>query len=246
MKQATYSWPAFGKILPDLVAFIVGLGTAWYLDWQTTDLVWSLWLCSLVLGYLTILSTIGAGVCVGIKALTHEDFKPTQRLPAVLIGAGVALFFLGFFSIHFCGFHAGHAAFLSHFFPINGLNDNAFSFNPFSLWKEVFKHILPIYGVFLIPTIIAERRHVFAALISAVKATRDNLQKPNIQAMLPSAKDPKKSIGDPFTRPYINVIRMHILIFFFAFSQMLKVQPFIVYTVVYCVYFFPWTAFKKE
>ena len=39
------------RILPDVLAFMLGLGVARWLRWPTTDLVWSLWLSSLVLGY---------------------------------------------------------------------------------------------------------------------------------------------------------------------------------------------------
>jgi hypothetical protein len=41
----------FSRVFPDLLAFIMGLGVAWFLKWETTDLVWSLWLWSLALGY---------------------------------------------------------------------------------------------------------------------------------------------------------------------------------------------------
>ncbi len=247
LSQTAWQRPSFGRILPDLVAFTIGLGTAWYLDWQTADLVWSLWLCSLVLGYLTILSTIGAGVYLGARMLFHEESPKKKRLPAILIGSAVALFLLAFFSFHFCGFHSGHATFLSFFFPLKELPKNAFAdsfMNPFLLWKTVFKHLLPVYGLFLIPTIIAERQYVFANLIAAVKAVQAGPSQGGPLGLIAPGKGGKKGPGDPFFRPYINVIRMHILIFFFAFSQMLKVNPFFIYSVVYFVYFFPWTAFR--
>ncbi len=72
MSQAVYQWPAFRKILPDVAAFAFGLGIAFVLRWKTTDLVWSLWLGSLVLGYLTILSTIG---CRGITRWARERME---------------------------------------------------------------------------------------------------------------------------------------------------------------------------
>jgi hypothetical protein len=53
-------------------------------------------------------------------------------------------------------------------------------------------------------------------------------------------KGGEKPVQDVFARPYINVIRMHLLIFFFAACYALKVESFLVYTVVYAVYFFPW------
>ena len=42
------------------------------------------------------------------------------------------------------------------------------------------------------------------------------------------------------SQPYFNVIRMHLLIFFF-FCYALKLHSFFVYAVVYSVYFFPWS-----
>ena len=39
---------------PDVLAFAGGLGVAWWAKWQTRDLVWSLWLSSLVVGYATL------------------------------------------------------------------------------------------------------------------------------------------------------------------------------------------------
>jgi hypothetical protein len=47
------------------------------------------------------------------------------------------------------------------------------------------------------------------------------------------------------TGPYKNVIRMHLLIFFFAFCHFLKVDSFPIYTVVYFVYFFPWGGIRS-
>ena len=249
MSRAAYQWPTLGRVLPDVAAFAIGLGTAWLLEWKTTDLVWSLWLGSLVLGYLTILSTVAAGVYIGIMAICHAEFPRKHRLPAVLIGSAAALFFLGFFSLHFCGFHAGHAIFLSSFFPVAGLPTSAFSdafMNPLLLWRIVFRHLLTVYGVFLIPAVIAERGHVFASITAAVKAVRGGIPKHSLQEFMQSGKGRDKAMRDPFIRPYVNVIRMHILIFFFALSYMLKAESFFVYAVVYLAYFFPWKAFRKE
>jgi hypothetical protein len=246
---AHYQWPELRRVWPDLVAFALGLGLAWALHWTTTDLVWSLWLGSLVLGYLTILSTIGGGVYMGIKAITHPDFPRKHVLTAILIGSGVALFMLGFFSLHFCGFHAGHAGFLSIFFPLKGLPERVFFdafMNPFLLWKMAFQHVLPVYGLFLIPAIIAERKYVFASLLDFVREVRVGMNKPTPQDLAQSVRGGRGSSRDPFLRPYLNVVRMHLLIFFFAFCHLLKVDSFLVYAAVYFVYFFPWKAITKE
>jgi hypothetical protein len=46
--------------------------------------------------------------------------------------------------------------------------------------------------------------------------------------------------------PYRNVMRMHFLIFFFAFAYFMHLDNFFVYTVVYAAYFFPWRLLTKQ
>jgi hypothetical protein len=234
--------------LPDIVAFGMGLGLAWFLKWTTTDLVWSLWLCSLVLGYLTILSAIGAGAYTGIAAIRHKDFKKAHRLPAVLMGIPMGLFLLSFFSLHFCGFHAGHSVFLGHFFPVEGMPKQGFGeafMNPPLLWALVFQHLMKPYGLFLIPAIIAERRHVFLPLIQ-VAAANTALKDYPVGRTKEKPGGKTHPLGEAMARPYINVVRMHLLIFFFAISHaLIQVDSFPIFAVVYAVYFFPWHKIKK-
>lgn len=241
--------PLFLRIFPDVLAFGIGLGLAYFLEWETKDLVWSLWLCSLVLGYLTLLSAIGGGAYIGLQVIRHEDFKTENFIPVVIGGILTGLFFLGFFSLHFCGFHAGHSVFLMHSFPVAGMPDQGFGeafMNPPLLWFQVFKYLMLPYGIFLIPALIAERKHVFSPLIKAVK-TVTNVDSPGrLTGLLKKSKDKKKNpLGDAMGRPYINVVRMHCLIFFFAFCYAMKLDSFLVYAVVYSVYFFPWGEMKK-
>lgn len=242
------------RVLPDILAFGIGLGAAYFLKWNTTDLVWSLWLSSLVLGYLTLLSAICGGAYLGLHAVRSKELKQTQRMPMILIGAAGGLFLLGFFSVHFCGFHAGHSVFLRQFFPVDGMPSDGFGkafMNPPLLWLLVFQHLMVPYGLFLIPAIIAERQHVFSPLISAVKAVRmgtnaDGMAAEGVEE--PEGKPGKKRnpLGDAMGRPYRNVVRMHLLIFFFAFCHAVKVDSFLVFTVVYVVYFFPWGEVKRS
>jgi hypothetical protein len=102
------------------------------------------------------------------------------------------------------------------------------------------------YGLFLIPAIIAERKHVFKPLISAVNSVRENDSINFGESSQNKKKRRTEFMGDAMKRPYVNVVRMHLLIFFFAFAYFLKIDSFIVFTVVYFVYFFPWSEFKKE
>jgi hypothetical protein len=48
-----------GNPVWDLCGFAIGLWLAWALDWQTRDLVWGLWLSSLVIGYASIVYGLG-------------------------------------------------------------------------------------------------------------------------------------------------------------------------------------------
>ncbi len=239
-------------VLPDLLAFVLGLAVAYFLKWETRDLVWSLWLGSLVLGYLTVLSTIGAGAYLGLCVLRQEGLSRRQRRVALVAGTAACVFFLTFFSFHFCGFHAGHSVFLGHFFPLEGLKSEGFIkafMNPPLLWALVFRHLMVPYGLFLIPALIAERKVVFGPLLLAFEKAREaRLASGALQeaAACQAQSLAKQPLGELMRRPYQNVIRMHLLIFFFGFCHMAKVSSFVVYAAVYFVYFFPWGAFRRS
>jgi hypothetical protein len=64
--------------------------------------------------------------------------------------------------------------------------------------------------------------------------------------------EPGRDKPHPMAKPafdpggaYVNVIRMHLLIFFFAGASFAGLESFVVYAVVYAVYFFPW-RFAKD
>ena len=241
--------PAWKTVWPDLLAFALGLAIAWRFNWKTSDLVWSLWLGSLILGYLTLLATIAAGIVIGIFVISRPAFPVKYRLPALLAGLAAALFLLGFFSLHFGAFHSIHAGFVSVFFPLTDLKPEVFFdcfLNPVRLLAMAFRHVAPLYGAFLVPAILAERAHVFSAVGLALQVLREN------QAGIPgtgwfapgSAR--QLALRDPFIRPYLNVIRMHLLIFFFGACHILRIESFAVFAAVYAVYFFPWGAFFPE
>lgn len=241
--------PLWRRILPDAIAFVLGLGAAWYLKWEATDLVWSLWLSSLVLGYLTLLSALAGGAFICLRE-RRAATVPTQDTPCQRAGLGRAVFLLVFFSIHFCGFHAGHSILLQEFFPLEILPDDGFGqafINPPLLWWMVFTTLIVPYGIFLLPAILAERHHVFSPLIQAVRTappvavtdSRGDDGQPGRKVR------PDPLMHDAMTRPYLNVMRMHLLIFIFAFFGTLDVESFLAYAVVYFVYFLPWAEFTR-
>jgi hypothetical protein len=202
---------------PDAVAFVVGLGLAWWLHWQTSDLVWSLWLSSLCVGYTMIVWAIFRPV-IGVVGEARSNGGP----PLALAGIGGffflgALFLLAFFTVHFGGFHFVHSVFLNSFFPVQ---PGQKGFPGLAVYGEVFRR----YWMWLPVAFLAERATF-------------QLRQPNPRAALS---------GDVMMTPYKNVIRMHLLIFFFAFASFAHLDNFAIYAAVYAVYFFPWRLLRRD
>lgn len=87
--------------------FLYTLGLAYWQSWTATDIVWSMWFASLVSGYAVILCNI-----FGRAADSAREAAGAAG------GLGSRLFLLGFFSVHFIGFHFGHSQVMWGFFPL--------------------------------------------------------------------------------------------------------------------------------
>jgi len=217
---------------PDALAFAIGLAVAWWARWSAGDLIWSLWLASLVVGYATIVWMIVQPGCEFVRVAWRERMMFTGNPRAVaafvallLVGVG---FFLAFFTVHFGGFHYVHSQILISFFPIDTGHGRATDAN-MATYVEVFRRYWPF-----LPSAFIAHREAF-------------LRKPLILAPakpLPQIRDSKK-ISSVFSEPYRNVIRMHMLIFFFFFAHFARLENFAVYAVVYAVYFFPWRLVRR-
>ena len=201
----------------DMIAFCIALGLAYFLKWKTSDLVWSLWLSSLVIGYLTILTIIFGRI--------YKDIGKGGAL-AKVIPSG--LFQMFFFFFHFGVFHLVHAMFLKGFFPLEAGNSQ-FEVAPDASVGGIGAILIETtsrYGIFLVPAIIAQR-------LDLLKPFRK-------EASVESSKD-------SFAAPYKNVIKMHMLIIFFCACSFFKLEHFLVYAAVYTVYFFPlWSLVKRR
>ncbi|HEY5551470.1 MAG TPA: DUF6498-containing protein [Opitutaceae bacterium] len=209
-----------GNPIWDLCGFAIGLGLAWTLDWQTRDLVWGLWLSSLVIGYLSIV----LGILGGINRMVVDNHPIGW-----LIGLGGGMFMLAFFTVHFGGFHFVHSVFLNQFFPISP--ETTGSFGP---GASGYFLVLANYWPWLFAAALAER----AVLAKAWRGIVPN--------------EPRKDKPHPMAKPgfnpgaaYVNVVRMHLLIFFFAGVAFAGIESFAIYAVVYAVYFFPWSLTKE-
>ncbi len=197
---------------PDLLAFVGGLLLAWFGHWQTKDLVWSLWLSSLLVGYAMIVWDI-FGTPVGVlSAASAAGAFPGRMLGGGLVFAG-RLFLLAFFTVHFGMFHFVHSVFLNGFFPVM---EGKHGFPGLAIYLQV----LADYWPFVLVAAVAER-----------------------QAFRRGSLMMK---GGGLAAPYKNVVRLHLLIFFFAFAHFAHLESFAIYAVVYAVYFFPWRMMKSD
>lgn len=189
----------WARAWPDALAFVLGLGIAGLSGWNTGDLVWSLWLSSLVVGYSMIVWTI--------------FIAGRPNLGRILVGLPI----LAFFTVHFGMFHFVHSMFLAHFFPPGG-NPLAYSGNGPDVAPGLYLEVFSRYWFWVPVAFLAERA-----------------------AFRRSAAPGFPAHGNAMFAPYKNVIRLHLLIFFFAFTRYAGLENYYIYAVVYAVYFFPWS-----
>jgi hypothetical protein len=228
---------------PDALAFALGLGVARLAGWTTADLVWSLWLSSLVVGYATIVWTIARpamDIARGIsrdRALTQQVLR--EHRGATIVGASAlllgGLFMLAFFTLHFGGFHYVHSQFLYTFFPLDAGESGRVGMADMAAYIDVAQR----YWLFLPSAFLAER-----AGFLRPEPLKDDLSVTATAIAARKAANARRVSGA--MAPYRNVVRMHGLIFFFAFAHFARVDSFLVYAVVYAVYFFPWRLVKKQ
>jgi hypothetical protein len=220
----TSSWP-------DAVAFAIGLAVAWWTRWSAGDLVWSLWLSSLVVGYATIIWAIVQPAGELFQAARRDRvFNGHPRSLAALVGfliLGVG-FFLAFFTIHFGGFHYVHSQILISFFPIEAGHGRSTDAN-MATYVEIARRYWPF-----LPSAFIAHRAAFTRNPFSIDARG-----------WPADMAQSKSLGRLFSEPYRNVMRMHMLIFFFFFAHFAKLENFAVYAVIYAVYFFPWRLVRR-
>jgi len=265
-----------------LVLFGLTAAMALVSNWSTTDLVWSLWISSLTVGYSLILTSIvgtlvngsavafvspragalarqGArgqlpsgcaalpmNVFIAIVCLATIGLKPVgglvlavvavssalavagvvrgragweflpdpeRGLARVVIALPAALFMLAFFTVHFGMFHFVHGLFLNGFFPlVGGAPFRRSGGQVFSLVGACAREALVRYWPFVAASALSRVPTYLAAF--------------------------RTTDGSMMVTPYLNVIRMHVMIFVFAFLGAAGLQSYGLYPLL-IVYFLP-------
>ena len=138
--------PLWFQVFLGLFSFLATLMLAVAQQWQVTDLVWSLWISSLMLGYGYLLTGILSRALRGVDGLGEPWGKAMHALnlseniswPLVVLGA---LFMVAFFSVHFIMFH----------------------FVTFCVFESLLPHI---WRWDWLPALPANRRHLHCALLA--------------------------------------------------------------------------------
>jgi hypothetical protein len=145
-----------------------------------------------------------------------------------------AVFLLAFFTFHFGLFHFVHSAFLQGFFPLGG--GKGFPNG------EVYRTVLQDYWWFVPVALLAERR-AFRLVPLPPEPPPRSVRADDIAQR--KARNARLGLGEGVMAPYQNVIRLHLLIFFFAAAHFARLDHFLVYAVVYAAYFFPWRLLRR-
>jgi hypothetical protein len=209
----------------DMLLFGATVATAYLMNWSAMDLVWGLWISSFTVGYsfilLTVLkmlvtcdtSALSSGNKTSINAPAPE---PECTVLSFLCTIPSAAFFLGFFTFHFGMFHLAHGSILNDFFQL---------VDPARFGLKGKAPADPVFIIELIRTAIVEYWPFIA--LSALSRTREYraafFGRPDAAAMF---------------MPYVNVIRMHVMIFVFAFMNKLGLDRVALYPLL-IMYFFP-------
>jgi hypothetical protein len=265
------------ETIRDLLSFAATVSIAAWQGWAAKDIIWGLWISSLMIGYSFLVTMIlssyirgsvpmnnnmrGKNIADPVKA---KKYSPVVMNIAIVIAAfmflgpksGTAwlvllictlfsalniivsgdgktgsrsvgsiflqrfaaltpsvLFMLAFFTVHFGGFHFVHGLFLNGFFPL--LEWNPFGESPggvFSGFNMIIGKAFAEYWPFV--------------LFSAISRFGD------YRKAFESDKEPNMFL------PYLNVVRMHLLIFIFAGLHAAGLENYAVYPVL-IFYFFP-------
>lgn len=205
----------------DLAGFALGIVLAVWNGWRTADLVWSLWLSSLVLGWLSI-----------ANGAMRSPLEPGADSSTVFLSR---LFVLGFFTVHFGIFHFVHSMFLTALFPLsNGPSGMTTS-------ELQYGRVFADYWPWLLCAALAERRMLFGR---AAAEQRHRASPAVVAAQSAGARVRLSSRTLPLpgfdpSSPYKNVVRMHVLIFALLPMKFAGIGDSWSYVLVYAVYFWP-------
>lgn len=158
------------KYFTELLLFFFSIAAAYFIGWNNTDLIWSLWITSLVVGYVSIFRASTGPISLLVKyKLTSEEIKEWRELPTfekvqfiilVLIFIPISLFIVVFLSVHFCIFHLLTAYWLQVLMPHSGIADILANANggEFYGYLQIIMTLLMSYWIIVLQKLIFDYR----------------------------------------------------------------------------------------
>ncbi|HEX7122918.1 MAG TPA: hypothetical protein VF178_11150, partial [Gemmatimonadaceae bacterium] len=128
-----------------------------------------------------------------------------------------------------------HSQFLGLFFPLSDASPREM------VGTATYLEVVRRYWMFLPAAFLAER----AAFRVAEPAEPEPVPEATDDAARRRRKANGRRLGAGMMAPYRNVVRMYLLIFFFAFASLVSLDHFAIYVVVYAMYFFPWRLVRR-
>ena len=107
--------PSPSGIVPEIAVFAGTLAFAYWFSWSAKDLIWSLWLSSLCVGFLSVATS-------AVRRVVRPDATVVERIFSVVGGIGALLVF----SIHFGPFHYVYASILDLLMPLMAHPDRVY------------------------------------------------------------------------------------------------------------------------
>lgn len=207
--------PLWLQLIISLFSFVVIFILARVENWTAGNMVWSLWITSLITGYCYLLAGIVSNT-FGSAILSEDSL--VNRLFQGSIHSGIKnglliigiLFQLIFFTVHFGLFHFVYSIFLSEFFPIM---DRSF---------ERF----PDFLFFVSTSLKAYWPVILFTLFASIRKFQRILTQNEV---------------DFTKRAYVNVIKIHLSIFLFAGLSATGINEWM-FLLIFFIYFFPFSA----
>lgn len=224
----------------EIFLFSSSLTAAYLLGWNNTDLIWSFWITSLVVGYVSIFRISAAPLGFLCKSiLSPEDIKKFRELPTneklkialfALFFIPMSLFFVVFLSFHFLMFHLLLAYWLQMIMPHSSITDILADANGggFYISIRVIIALLMSYWIIVINKLIYDYKTNWK-----------------------SSSNMKNSFQQSFfsfeylKRPYVVVVRIIALVVLLFWLNSIEANQYIVYIVIYSLFYFPVPNFRK-
>lgn len=207
--------PLWLQLIISLFSFVVIFILARVENWTAGNMVWSLWITSLITGYCYLLAGIVSNT-FGSAILSEDSLINRLFLGSIHSGIKYGLLIIGilfqlvFFTVHFGLFHFVYSIFLSEFFPIMGSSSEKFSDFLFFISAS-----LKAYWPVILFTLFASIRK-FQRILSQNEV-------------------------DFTKRAYVNVIKIHLSIFLFAGLSATGINEWM-FLLIFVIYFFPFSA----